>query len=112
MSGIATSCKDNQRMNRQGCGATYSGNMVHCTAAAEWSTHPDGLCHETFSTYSAMDRHLGVSRSGDLWHRDPRGVDGLHRDDRGAWRQDAHAGWRTSRLSVPYSAPESSHRVS
>ena len=74
MSSIRTSCKDNPRLGRVGCGATYRGNMVHCT-----------ICHETFATYRTMDKHLGVTKRGDLWHEPPETVRGLWRDDRGIW---------------------------
>jgi hypothetical protein len=49
-------------------------------ARAPWSTHPDGICHETFATPAISDWHWvkGV-------HTDPRTVERLRQDERGIW---------------------------
>lgn len=83
--GIRTTCRDNRRLGRQGCGADYGGKQVHCTIPADWSTHPDGLCHETFAAYSTFDRHV---RDDGANHQDPRTLDTLKQDDRGVWHVD------------------------
>ena len=86
MTGMPTTCHDNDRLGRTGCEAHYSGNMAHCVAKAAWSEHDDGYCHATFSTPSVADMHWvrGV-------HTDPalvtkKGEPALRQDDRGVWR--------------------------
>lgn len=76
MTGIATHCRDNPATGRTGCGGPYRGNQAHCVARAAWSTHADGICHETFSTPNASEAHWvrGV-------HTDPRRVPALHYDE-------------------------------
>ena len=75
MSGVRTVCRDNGGLGRVGCGAVYGGGQIHCT-----------ICHETFSSASALDLHLGVDRHGDLWHHEPWTVKQLRQDERGIWR--------------------------
>jgi len=87
MTGIRTSCKNETATGRIGCGATYSGRMLHCVAPAAWSSHPDGLCHETFSAESSCDLHLGFDgATNTLRHDDPRTIAKLGENDRGVWR--------------------------
>lgn len=87
MTGVRTTCRDNPPTGRQGCGAPYRGRQLHCVAPAVWSSHADGLCHETFGGEVGCDLHLGVARDGAIWHLDPRAVGKLHQDDAGVWRQ-------------------------
>ena len=88
MTGIPTSCHDNDRLGRTGCEATYSGNMGHCVAKAEWSEHDDGYCHATFSTQNVSDIHWvrGVHTNPALVV-DRAGQARLHQDGRGVWRE-------------------------
>lgn len=82
MSGIRTSCKNEVNTGRVGCGAVYSGAAGHCVMSANWSEHPDGLCHNTFGSLNATDLHLPRGE-----HVDPRTLsEKLHQDDRGVWR--------------------------
>ncbi len=80
MAGVKTFCRDNTATHRQGCGASYSGNQAHCVARAPWSTHPDGLCHETFASPGIADKHWTK-----LGHVNPFEVAGLTLDGRGVW---------------------------
>lgn len=76
-------CRDSRRTGRQGCGATYSGRQGHCVAHTAWSTHSDGLCHETFASQQVSDLHW--TRAG---HVDPRSVKRLWQDETGLWHKD------------------------
>jgi hypothetical protein len=100
MTGIRTSCRDSESLGRVGCGATYSGNMVHCT-----------ICHQTFASYRVMDKHMGV-KGGQLWHRAPEAVPGIHSDTRGIWRQDRRQGATGVPGALLHDDPESSPRPS
>jgi hypothetical protein len=108
VTGIRTTCKNETNTGRVGCGAPYSGNQGHCVLGASWSTHPDGLCHETFGSVNATDLHLprGV-------HVDPRTVtDKLHQDDRGVWRGIGDPTyWATKRPSRDQGSPQGATAV-
>jgi hypothetical protein len=99
MTGIRTSCKNNPATGRIGCGTTYSGRMLHCVAPASWSTHPDGLCHETFGAETTCNVHLGFDGAvNELRHVDPRSLtEKIHQDDNGVWRTNIRGAGPTSR---------------
>lgn len=77
-----STCRDNHRLGRIGCGASYSGNTQHSVATVSWSRHPDGQAHVTAS--------LGVIER--LWRNqrtemaDPAAL-GYAQDSNGRWRQ-------------------------
>lgn len=74
-----SSCKDNTRLGRIGCGATYSGRVQHSVVKVPWSTYPDGMAHLTFTG----------DRASDVWWAegcpDPTTCDRLERDALGRW---------------------------
>lgn len=81
--GIAVStCTDNTRLGRIGCGATYGGELQHSVAAVPWSAHLDGFAHVTASL-SVID-HCWNKGKGQM--ADPATL-GLEQDDGGRWRR-------------------------
>lgn len=106
MPGIATTCRNSPPTERHGCGAPYRGRQLHCVAPAPWSTHPDGLCHETFGGEVGCDLHVGVGRDGNLWHVDPRTVDKLHPDGDGVWRQARPQAFALTDANAVLASPE------
>ena len=83
-----TTCSDNHRLGRIGCGQTFGGEMQHSVAKVSWSTHPDGMAHITgkLSTIEkcwAKGNKLGLGEMAN-----PADI-GLHQDARGVWRSPA-----------------------
>ena len=77
-----SACVDSPTTGRIGCGATYSGEMQHCVARADWSQHPDGRAHITASL-SVLDKLWAKGAS----NQPANPVDhGMEQDDRGRWR--------------------------
>lgn len=78
-----STCGDNPRIGRIGCGASFSGELQHSVAKVPWSTHPDGLAHIT-GRLSTIDL---CWRKGDGQTMANPADLGLEQDTRGIWRQ-------------------------
>ena len=77
-----STCIDNPRLGRIGCGATYSGELQHAVAAVPWSRHPDGRAHVTASL-SVIEK-CWAKGGGQM--ADPATL-GYEQDGTGRWRQ-------------------------
>ena len=77
-----STCTDSPATGRQGCGATFSGELQHCVARVPWSRHPDGLAHVTASL-SVIDK-CWTKGKGQM--ADPAAL-GFEQDNNGRWRQ-------------------------
>ena len=76
------SCVDNDRLNSQGCGATFSGELQHSTAKVDWSEWEDGRAHITASL-SVIDKCWAKGTDGHM--ADPATL-GFEEDSTGRWR--------------------------
>lgn len=82
-------CVDNERTNRIGCGAAYSGKLQHCVAKVPWSNHPDGRAHITasLSTIDLMwEKGYHDPKGENDWPAEPSSI-GLVQDSFGRWIQ-------------------------
>lgn len=81
-----STCSDNHRLGRIGCGQTFGGEMQHCVAKVSWSQHPDGMAHIT-AKLSTIEKCWAKGKgTGEM--ANPADI-GLHQDARGVWRQPA-----------------------
>lgn len=93
-----STCTDNHRLGRIGCGAKFVGRQQHAVDRVNWSDHPDGRAHVTFSNEGVAD----LCQKGEQFvdpgtvvdkHDQPR----LRCDDKGVWRRagDRPDHWET-----------------
>lgn len=82
-----STCKDNPRAGRIGCGATFNGRQQHAVARVDWSTHADGRAHVTFSNENTADLcWRGETMRDPATLVDKHGKPRLRQDDKGIWR--------------------------